>query len=180
METSNLTQLINSNKTELSHQQTQDIDEIYHHLKKIAKSQKFKIKNSGLNTTSIVNEAWLKSFNKNKTFNDRNHFFAYCAIAMRHILIEQARKNKLLTSIEGNSSYENQPINKQSDYLLELDRQLIRLKAFSERLEQVFTYRFFSEMEFDAIAEIMNVSERTIIRDWKKARTMLAVAMNHD
>jgi RNA polymerase sigma factor (TIGR02999 family) len=180
MESDNLTQLINSNKEELSFQQQQDIDKIYHHLKKIAKSQKFKIQNSGLNTTSIVNEAWLKSFNKNKSFNDRNHFFAYCAIAMRHILIEQARKNKLLTSIEDKSTVENQPINKQSDYLLELDRQLIRLKSFSERLEQVFTYRFFSEMEFDAIATIMDVSERTIIRDWKKARTMLAVAMKYE
>jgi len=180
MKHENLTQLINSNKTDLSHQQQQDIDGVYHHLKKIAKSQKFKVKNSGLNTTSIVNEAWLKSFNKNKTFNDRNHFFAYCAIAMRHILIEQARKNKLLTSIEDKSTFEKQPIDKQSDYLLELDRQLIRLKAFSERLEQVFTYRFFSEMEFGAIAEIMDVSERTIIRDWKKARAMLAVAMKYD
>lgn len=180
MDSNTLTQLINSNKKELNPQQQKDIDEIYIHLKKIAKSQKFKIKNSGLNTTSIVNEAWLNSFKNNNTFNDRNHFYAYCAVTMRHILIEQARKNKLLTSIEDKSSLERQPIIKQSDYLLDLERQLKKLKAFSERLEQVFTYRFFSEMDFESIATIMNVSERTIIRDWKKARTMLAVAMKHD
>ena len=141
MDSNNLTQLINSNKKQLSTQQQQDIDQIYLHLKKIAKNQKFKVKHSGLNTTSIVNEAWLKSFNKNKTFNDRNHFFAYCAIAMRHILIEQARKNKLLTSIESlsdRSAIDEAPVIRQSDYLLELERQLVNLKAFSERLEQVW------------------------------------------
>lgn len=178
MDISGLTQLLNSDLKTLSISQQSDMDKIYRKLKQIAKSQRFKIKNNGLNTTELVNEAWLVTKGGNKTFNDRNHFFAYCAIAMRHILIHQARKNQLITYIDCDSlKDENQNIYKQSDYLLELERQLIKLKAFSPRLEQIFTYKFYGDMDFDSIAVLLNVSERTIFRDWKKARAMLAVAM---
>lgn len=177
MDISALTQLLNANSKGLSNSQQNDMDKIYKKLKQIAKSQRFKIKNNGLNTTELVNEAWLVTQGGNKTFNDRNHFFAYCSIAMRHILIQQARKNQLLTYVDDDKKLDQQIVFKQSDYLLELERQLIKLKAFSPRLEQIFTYKFFSDMEFDSIAELMNLSERTIFRDWKKARAMLSVAM---
>ena len=176
MDTSGLTQLLNSNSQGLSSGQQNDMDMVYRKLKQIAKSQRFKIKNNGINTTELVNEAWLVTKGGNKTFNDRNHFFAYCSIAMRHILIQQARKNRLLTYVD-NDKLEEHIVYKQSDYLLELERQLIKLKAFSPRLEQIFTYKFYGDMDFDSIAELMQISERTIFRDWKKARAMLSVAM---
>ena len=141
MDTSGLTQLLNSNSQGLSSGQQNDMDMVYRKLKQIAKSQRFKIKNNGINTTELVNEAWLVTKGGNKTFNDRNHFFAYCSIAMRHILIQQARKNRLLTYVD-NDKLEEHIVYKQSDYLLELERQLIKLKAFSPRLEQIFTYKF--------------------------------------
>ncbi len=177
MHINNFTQLLNSNQKNLSPEQESDMNDIYQKLKSIAKSQKFKIKTNGLNTTALVNEAWLKTKGNNKLFNDRNHFFAYCSIAMRHILINQSRKNKLITYIEDNQDILQQDIYQQSDYLLDLERQLKKLKLFSPRLEQIFTYRFYGEMEFNDIAELFQISERTIIRDWKKARTMLSIAM---
>ena len=64
-----------------------------------------------------------------------------------------------------------------SDYLIDLEHALVRLKAFNADLEQVFTYKFFGDMEFSDIATVMEVSERTVFRNWKKARAMLAVAM---
>jgi RNA polymerase sigma factor (TIGR02999 family) len=174
---SQFTELLNSDQQALSPGQQHDMENIYHQLKRIAKSQKFKIKFNGLNTTALVNETWLKTKDTNKLFNDRNHFFAYCAIAMRHILINQARKNKLITYVDNDEQLQQQTVYFQSDYLLDLDRQLEKLKQFSPRLEQIFTYRFFAEMEFNAIAEHLNISERTVIRDWKKARIMLSVAL---
>jgi RNA polymerase sigma factor (TIGR02999 family) len=177
MDISNFTQLLNSDQKELSSSEQKDMEDIYQQLKHIAKSQKFKIKINGLNTTALVNETWLKTKDTNKLFNDRNHFFAYCSIAMRHILINQARKNKLITYIENDEKLLEQSVYYQFDYLLDLDRQLEKLKQFSPRLEQIFTYRFFAEMEFNAIAEHLKVSERTVIRDWKKARIMLSVAL---
>jgi len=177
MKISELTQLLNSNSKGLSNSQQNDMDLVYQKLKKIAKSQRFKIKNNGLNTTELVNEAWLVSKGGNKTFNDRNHFFAYCAIAMRHILLQQARKNRLLTYVDEDNKLDQQIIFQQSDYLLELERQLIKLKEYSPRLEQIFTYKFFGDMEFEEMAKLLDLSERTIFRDWKKAKAMLSVAM---
>lgn len=176
MELSDLTQILNNNNKNLSAGQQKDMDLIYGKLKQIAKSQRLKIKTNGLNTTALVNEAWLKTKDTDKTFNDRNHFFAYCSIAMRHILINQAKKNKLVTYVD-DIELVQQKIYQQSDYLLELERQLKKLKKFSPRLEQIFTYRFFGDMDFDSIANLLKMSERTVLRDWKKARIMLSVAM---
>ncbi len=120
MDISNFTQLLNSDQQELSPSQQKDMENIYQQLKHIAKSQKFKIKVNDLNTTALVNETWLKTKDTNKFFNDRNHFFAYCAIAMRHILINQARKNKLITYIDNDEQLLQQEVYIQSEYLLDL------------------------------------------------------------
>lgn len=176
MDSANLTQLLNDDPSALSPEQQQDIQAVYQRLKEIARTQRFKVSGTGFNTTALVNEAWLKSQNTNKTFNDRNHFFAYAALAMRHILLDEAKKNRLMTHLD-DAQLEDQPAFKESSYLLDLEKQLIRLKAFDERLEQVFIYKFFGDMEFTDIADVMKVSERTAHRCWKKARTMLSVAM---
>ena len=177
MELSGLTQLLNTDHKELSAGQQKDMGLIYSKLKQIAKSQRLKIKTNGLNTTALVNEAWLKTKDTDKNFNDRNHFFAYCSITMRHILINQARKNQKITYVDDATKLDNQLVHQQSDYLIDLERQLVKLKAFSPRLEQIFTFKFFGDMDFDSIAKLLDTSERTVFRDWKKARTMLSVAM---
>ncbi|WP_223786910.1 ECF-type sigma factor [Marinicella meishanensis] len=176
MDSANLTQLLNNDQSALTQDQHKDIEAVYQRLKEIARTQRFKVKGTGINTTALVNEAWLKSQKQAKTFNDRNHFFAYSALAMRHILLNEAKKNQLITYVEETDQL-HQPVFKESSYLLDLEKQLQRLKAFDEKLEQVFTYKFFGDMEFADIAEVMQVSERTVFRNWKKARAMLAVAM---
>lgn len=176
MDTDNLTQLLNNDQSALTQEQQKDIEAVYQRLKEIARIQRFKIKGTGINTTALVNEAWLKSQKQAKTFNDRNHFFAYSALAMRHILLNEAKKNQLITYVD-ETDYVNQPVFKESSYLLDLEKQLVRLKAFDEKLEQVFTYKFYGDMAFADIAEVMQVSERTVFRNWKKARAMLAVAL---
>ena len=168
-----LTQALNNQKNPLSADQQHDIEVAYDYLKRIARSQRFKVKGTGLNTTALVNEAWIKS-QKAKSFNDRNHFFAYCALAMRHILLNEAKKHRLLTYVDSEADFE-QPLIKESDSLLDLERHLEKLKAFNPRLEQIFTYKFFGDMEFDAIAVVLDVSERTVFRDWKKAKAMFSM-----
>jgi len=149
---------------------------IYDRLKRIARSQRFKIRNSGLNTTALVNEAWLKSKKDAKVFNSRNHFFAYCALAMRHILINTAKRKRLVTFVEDPAELDR-PAQDQADYLIDLERQLVSLGRFNARLEQVFVYKYFGDMDFADIAEVLSVSERTVFRDWQKARAMLATAL---
>ncbi len=176
MDAANLTQLLNNDQSSLTSAQQQDIEAVYQRLKEIARMQRFKIKGTGVNTTALVNEAWLKSQKQAKTFNDRNHFFAYSSLAMRHILLNEAKKNQLITYVDEHTHLE-QPVYKESVYLLDLEKQLLKLKKFDADLEQVFTYKFFGDMDFVDIAEVMQVSERTVFRNWKKARAMLAVAM---
>lgn len=176
MDAPELTQLLNNDLSALNSDQQHEVAAVYQRLKEIARSQRFKIKGTGINTTALVNEAWLKSQNNSKTFTDRNHFFAYSALAMRHILLNEAKKNQLITYVD-DTQFAEQPIFKESSYLLDLEKQLVRLKAFDAKLEQVFTYKFFGDMEFADIADVMQVSERTVFRNWKKARAMLAVAM---
>src|SRR5690554_1392976 len=103
MDQADLTQLLNKDQSDLSAQQQVDIEAVYDHLKKIARNQRFKIKGTGINTTALVNEAWLKNQKTAKTFNDRNHFFAYSALAMRHILLNEARRNQVVTYVEDQS-----------------------------------------------------------------------------
>lgn len=177
MDERNLTELINSDQSELVQDQQHDLQEVYARLRKIARIQRFKIQNRGLQTTALVNEAWLKTQAGRKTFKDRSHFFAYCALAMRHILIDQARRNKLITYVSDERELDGQPTYLQSDYLLDLEEQLNRLAEYSPRLEKIFTCRFYGEMPFEDIGSVLDISRRTVIRDWKKARTMLAVAM---
>ncbi|KAA3645725.1 MAG: hypothetical protein DWP95_03960 [Proteobacteria bacterium] len=176
MDQANLTQLLNHDQSELTPQQQLDIQTVYQHLKKIARSQRFKVKGTGINTTALVNEAWLKNQKTAKTFNDRNHFFAYSALAMRHILLNEAKRNHVITYVDDQSEVGN-PVLSDSIQLLDLEKQLIKLKAFDASLEQVFTYKFFGDMDFNDIADLMGISERTVFRNWKKARAMLAVAL---
>jgi RNA polymerase sigma factor (TIGR02999 family) len=176
MDQADLTQLLNKDQSDLSAQQQVDIEAVYDHLKRIARNQRFKVKGTGINTTALVNEAWLKNQKTAKTFNDRNHFFAYSALAMRHILLNEARRNHVVTYVDDQSDVEN-PVLKDSTYLLDLEKQLVKLKAFDPQLEKVFTYKFFGDMEFKDIADVMGISERSVFRYWKKARAMLAVAL---
>jgi len=175
-----ITQLLNVDQAALSPDQQHDIEKVYQQLKKIARVQRFKIQSHGLNTTALVNEAWVKTHSGQKTFSNRDHFFAYCALAMRHILLDQARRNKLITFVDDEQALDGHPVYKQSDYLLDLEQQLERLGKFSPRLEKVFTYRFFGDMPFESIAAVLSISDRTVLREWKKAKTMLAAAMKFE
>ena len=171
-----ITRLLNQDSSDFSENQQHEIASVYQQLKKIAKGQRYNVKDSGFNTTALVNEAWVKTHKQSKKFTNRNHFFAYCALAMRHILLNEAKHNQIITFVEYNDELKPSTFN-ESDYLIELDLQLRKLKSFSPRLEQVFTFKYFGDMEFNDIATVLDMSERTVFRDWQKAKTMLAAAM---
>ncbi len=178
MDALDVTQLLNDGQGARHIAQQDAFQEIYQHLKQIAHGQRLKVSDQGYNTTALVNEAWLKTRGSAREFTDRNHFFAYSALAMRHILVDQARRNQLVTFINDETLLDRQPVFQQSEYLIELDRHLKLLKSYSPRLEAVFVFHFFGEMTFDAIATVLDVSSKTAKRDWNKARAMLAAAMS--
>ncbi len=180
MKPEQLTELLNSDHKDLNTQQQQVLNQVYAQLKKIAKSQRYKIQQNELNTTALVNEAWIKLNKNDFQFNDRGHFFAVSALAMRQILLNQAKKIQQ----RGHHEEINEDLMvgdmQQAHWLLDLEQQLNNLAEYSSRLEKIFIYRFFGGMGVKEVAELFNVSERTINREWKKAKLMISIGLEQD
>ena len=178
MHSKQLTELINTHGDELSHEQQRALETVYDQLKKIAKSQRYKVHHAELNTTALVNEAWIKMKKKEPVFNDRNHFYATSAIAMRHILLNQATK---LSSQPSHVTLHNADLIddlSEAHWLIEMEKQLKRMGRYSKRLENIFVCRYFGGMKISEIAELFDTSPRTIDREWKKAKLMMSASMS--
>jgi len=109
--------------------------------------------------------------------NDKNHFLAITARCMRQILIDHARKKK--AQKRGGDREDVTYIDEllkahyEADQLIDLDAKLDELAQLDERMADVVTLRFFGRMKVSAIADALDVSERTVKRDWAKARGWL-------
>jgi len=128
--------------------------------------------------TDLVHEAYIKLIDQSRVdYNSRTHFYAIAARSMRQILVDHARKKKRkkrggnhqkVTFIDEIMNLEHQV-----EELLQIDEALNRLKEFDLRLVKIVELHYFGEMNFDEIAKVMNLSERTVYRDWAKARGWL-------
>ena len=154
---------------------------VYDELRRIARGQRHRIGGElTVNTTALVHEAYLKlSQGKAQGFSDRGHFFAVAATAMRQLLIDEAKRHATkkrgcghrpisLDSVEVG-------IERQAESLLELDRALVRLGEASPRLLRVVECRFFGGLTETETAEALSITDRTVRRDWVKARAWLGV-----
>lgn len=177
MDQNQLTQLLNTDNRQLSNEQQKQLESVYFQLKKMAHSQKFKIQKHGLNTTALVNEAWIKLNHKNRLFNDRSHFFATSALAMRQILLNQAEKVANREEDDTQEVDELTADKNEAIWLLDLEHQLKKMGQYSSRLETVFVYKYFGGMGIEEIAESMGLSPRSIDRAWKKAKLMMSLGL---
>jgi RNA polymerase sigma factor (TIGR02999 family) len=138
-----------------------------------------------LNTTALVHEAYLKLVDQTQAeYNDRLHFFAMAARVMRNILIDYARRRKAQKR-GGDAPHialDDAVVSAEqsADVFIALDKALKQLAEYDERLAQVVEYRFFGGMQEKEIAKLMDLSPRTIRRDWRKARAWLAHALSED
>jgi RNA polymerase sigma factor (TIGR02999 family) len=128
-----------------------------------------------LNPTALVHEAYLKLGTGAKVAGDRAHFLAIAARAMRQVLVDRARDRK--AAKRGGGSWERTTLTDGAwvgefdpDGMLALDEGIARLEP---RQRQVVECRFFGGMEDQEIAAALGVSERTVHRDWVKARAWL-------
>jgi RNA polymerase sigma factor (TIGR02999 family) len=128
-----------------------------------------------LNPTALVHEAYLKLGAGAKVATDRAHFLAIAARAMRQVLVDHARDRK--AAKRGGGSWERTTLTDGAwvgefdpDGILALDEGLAKLEP---RQRQVVECRFFGGMEEQEIAAALGVSERTVHRDWVKARAWL-------
>ncbi|MCB1024073.1 MAG: sigma-70 family RNA polymerase sigma factor [Acidobacteria bacterium] len=135
-------------------------------------------KNHTLQPTALVHETYLRLVNQNKVeWKNRNHFFAIAARLMRRILIDYARSRSAEKRGGSNTrfSLDDKQISttQRSSALIALDDALERLSAIDPRKARIVEMKFFGGLNESEIAEIEEVSTRTLRREWRIARLWL-------
>jgi len=137
-----------------------------------------------LQTTALVNEAYLKLIDQKKTrWQNRAHFFGIAARIMRRILLnyarDQHREKRGGKAVQVSLSEASVVCLEKPEELIALDEALERLAAVDERKSRVVELRYFGGLEIDEIAEVLKVSSITVMRDWKFAKAWLFREMGH-
>lgn len=139
-----------------------------------------------IQTTALVNEAFLKLHKQSPLeIENKQHFFAICAKAMRQILLNYAEQKQALKrggEMQQVTFTEGQMVGEHIqgpgwENLLNLERALSQLEEVDEHLAQLVELRYFVGATEAEMAEIIGVSDRTIRRDWIKAKALLAQAL---
>jgi RNA polymerase sigma factor (TIGR02999 family) len=164
---------------------------VYDHLRAAAHAQlrrdgRHRAGGHTLSTTAVVHEAWLRLADPTRLdVRDRAHFLAIASRVMRQVLIQYARRFKAsrrgggavhldLDEIERGTSL---AVDEQAESIVALDEALERLAALNPRLAQVVECRYFGGLTELETADALGVTERTVRRDWVKARAWLAVEL---
>jgi RNA polymerase sigma factor (TIGR02999 family) len=132
-----------------------------------------------LQTTALVNEAYLKLADQKKTrWQNRAHFFGIAAYVMRRILLNHARDQRRMKRGGGahrvSLSEVSIVVGQKARELIALDEALEKLAVIDKRKSQVVELRYFGGLNVDETAEVLHVSTITVLRDWKFAKAWLA------
>jgi RNA polymerase sigma factor (TIGR02999 family) len=135
--------------------------------------------NHTLQTTALVNEAYLRLADQNNVdWQNRSHFFAVASQAMRRILVDYAKQRQRL---KRGGSNEDLPLEeallKTADEsnvdIAALDEALTRLARFDPRQERLIELRYFGGMTLDEAAAALDISRATAAREWQVAKAWL-------
>jgi RNA polymerase sigma factor (TIGR02999 family) len=177
---SDLTQILDQMQRGDPHRADELLPLVYEELRKLAGAkmahQPF---GQTLQATALVHEAWLRlSADPATSWSGRQHFFRAAAEAMRHILIDRARRRLRLK--RGGPEAERVPLENveivapaKEEILLELDEALGDLAKISPERAELVKLRFFAGLEEKEIAEVLGISERSVQRQWSYARAWL-------
>lgn len=157
------------------------VELVYGDLKRIAKRELGKERGDHtLQPTALVHETYLRLLGKSKiAWENRVHFFGAAATAMRHILVDHARATRAQRRgggrhpepIEENSAIAADEI--RMEEVLAVDQVLDRLEQISARQKTIVEMRFYAGCTEDEIAEMLQLSTRTVKREWAVARAWL-------
>ena len=150
---------------------------LYQELRRAAQRQRrFVGANHTMQTTAVVSEAYLRLRHAAR-FNDRTHFLRAAALAMRHVLINYARDRAAAKRGSGvrceslDNAYHIGIVD--DELVLDVNEALGRLKLLNVRLAQVVECRFFAGYSEEQTAAALGINERTVRRDWEKAKAWL-------
>jgi RNA polymerase sigma factor (TIGR02999 family) len=159
-------------------------DAAYGDLRQLAKAR---LSRSGrgapLDTTALVHESYLRFANAGKlAITDRQHFMRYASHVMRSVIVDLVRAGRAeqrggdavhvtLDTAAGNNAMAGE------EEIIRVHEALEELAVVDERLVQMVEMRYFAGMTEPEIAAVLGVSDRTVRRDWEKARLLLARAL---
>jgi RNA polymerase sigma factor (TIGR02999 family) len=155
-----------------------DLDRIYSELRKLANFHlSRRAPSASLQPTALVNETWLRL--PQQAWKSRSHFMAVASKAMRNVLVDYVRarlsekrgREWTRVSIEGGDEPDSMAFNLVQ--VLTVHEAMERLSELDARKARVVEMRFFGGMEFDEIAEALNISLITAKRDWQFSRAWL-------
>jgi RNA polymerase sigma factor (TIGR02999 family) len=131
-----------------------------------------------LQTTALVNEAYLRLADQsNLRWQDRAHFFAVAARAMRQILVNYAKSYRAQKRGGGALKVDLDDVAivspEESKEIVDLHEALERLSALDSRKAQVVELKYFGGLNYDEMAEVLKISPVTVRRDWEFARAWL-------
>jgi RNA polymerase sigma factor (TIGR02999 family) len=159
-------------------------DSTYQELRRMARNRLRPVRRDAvLDTTSLVHECFIRFANSRELqVEDRVHFFRYAGQVMRSVIVDLARAS--LAERRGGAAphitlntevAESTPVGEEQ--ILRVHEALDELARLDERLVRVVEMRYFAGMTEVEVAEALGVSDRTVRRDWEKARLLLAKAL---
>jgi len=165
------------------HAVDQLFETVYRELRRLAGSHRRRWRgNETLNTTMLVHEAYLKLVHvRDPQWSDHGHFFAVASRAMRHVLVDYARRKMAAkrglgatpVDVDMDSLPDIDLPHDLSIELLALDQALRRLEATNPRQGHVVECRFFAGLSVDDTCKALGISESTVRRDWELAKIQL-------
>ena len=162
------------------------VPEVYDELRRLAAALTQQLRpGQTLQATALVHEAYMRLVgDKDPGWEGRRHFFGAAARAMRQILIEQARRKashkhggqgQRVDLAEG-LAYVEPP----ADDLLALDEAIQKLQALKPHLAEIVLLRYYTGLSVEETAGVLGESVRTVYRDWRQARTWLALQLGEN
>ena len=152
---------------------------IYNELRRLAHRQ-MRRERAGdtMQTTSLINEAYLRLIDYERVQpQDRSHFFAIAAQAMRRILIERARSRRTAKRGSGGQKVSLDDaadlVDDRAANLVALDDALTSLATIDPRKAQIVELKYFGGLNYDEMAEVLKISPVTVRRDWRFAKAWL-------
>lgn len=136
-----------------------------------------------LQPTALVNEAYLRLIDQKQVqWQNRAHFVGVAAQMMRRILVDHARNHNRAKRGGGARKVPLDEVavlsEERADDLVRLDEALTALAAFDDRKSRVVEMRYFGGLSVKETAEVLQVSEMTVARDWKLAKAWLYTTIN--
>lgn len=153
---------------------------VYDRLRQLARGR---ARGGPIDATELVHEAYLKFVDSSSTtWNDRQHFLAVAARAMRQIVVDHARRRgaaKRGAGFRMTTLGDKAAVESSADTILALHEALDALGAASPRLVQVVEACFFLGLTTEEAGEALGLSARTVKREWQKARMLLGALLTN-